>query len=81
MPPTVSELSIPTKERPQTHALDRSASVIDSLIPAKLISMEFYMQAMCVRMSELFFFRNCTKLAQGGNERLNVRLAINTGLG
>jgi len=55
MPPTVSEPSIPTNEPPQTHALDRSATVVDLLTPANLISMEFYMQAMYVRMSELFF--------------------------
>jgi len=34
------------------------------------------MQAMYVRMSELFF-RNCTKLALGGNERLNVSKVCN----
>jgi len=76
MPPTVSEPKIPANERPQTHALDRAATEISSLLPAKLISMEFYMQAMYVRMSELFF-RNCTKLAQGGNERLNVSKVCN----
>jgi len=76
MPPTVSEPSIPANERPQTHALDRSDTVIRSLISSNLISMAFYMQAVYVRMSELFS-RNCTKLAQGGNERLNVSKVCN----
>jgi hypothetical protein len=50
--------------------------MIGSLIPAKLISLEFYTQAMYIRMPELFF-RNCTKLAQGDNERLNVSKVCN----
>ena len=62
MPPTVSEPKIPANERPQAHALNHAATEISSLIPAKLISMEFNMQAIYVRRSELFFW-NCTKLA------------------
>lgn len=73
MPPAGSETSNPAIELQQTQDLDQC----DRLINPCIANYNGILYAGIVCSNVLTLFRNCTKLAQGGNERLNVSKVCN----